>query len=94
MATTSIRVSKETHDQIKSLAEQQKKAMGDVIAEAIDHYREQRFWQDAQDAYGRLRNDPAAWAHYQDELREWDAVLMDGLENEAPYPQGAPIDES
>lgn len=33
----------------------------------------------------RLRADPVAWQAYQDEIAIWDATLMDGLEDNAPY---------
>ena len=36
------------------------------------------------EAYERLRNDPEAWAAYQAELKEWDAMPSPGLEDE-PY---------
>ena len=87
MASTSVRVSKETHDKIRDLAERTQKPMGDVIDTAIEQYRENQFWEETRRAYQRLREDPAAWNAYQNELKEWDATLLDGLENEPPYPK-------
>jgi len=37
--------------------------------------------------YARLRRDPAAWAEELEEQRLWDRTLMDGLEDEPPWPQ-------
>lgn len=84
-ATTSIRVSRETHEKLKEIAEKEQRSLGDVLDAAIAQYRERQFWQDAREAYTRLREDPEAWQAYRDELAEWDATLMDGLGAEEPY---------
>ena len=51
-----------------------------MLDAAIDHYRERQFWQESREAYSRIREDPDAWQAYKDELAEWDATLMDGLD--------------
>jgi predicted transcriptional regulator len=93
MVSTSVRISKRTHESLKELAEREHRSLGDVLDEAIAHYREAKFWQDTRDAYTRLREDPQEWQHFQDELAEWDATLMDGLEAEPPY-EDDPADAS
>jgi hypothetical protein len=80
MASTSVRISKRTHEALKDLAIREHRSLGDVLDEAIAQYRERQFWQDARKAYTRLREDPDAWQDYKDELAEWDATLMDGLD--------------
>lgn len=80
MASTSVRISKQTHDALKDLAAREHRSLGDVLDEAIAQYRERQFWQDTREAYTRLREDPDAWQAYKDELAEWDATLMDGLD--------------
>jgi predicted transcriptional regulator len=86
MASTSVRISKQTHETLKDLAAREHRSLGDVLDEAIMQYQESKFWQDTRDAYTRLREDPGAWREFQDELAEWDATLMDGLEAEPPPP--------
>lgn len=39
------------------------------------------------EAYARLREDPEAWAEVLRERAEWDCTLMDGLEDEPPWPK-------
>lgn len=88
MGSTSVRISKQTHETLKDLATRQHRSLGDVLDEAIAQYRERQFWQVAREAYTRLRENPDAWNAYKDELAEWDATLMDGLEAEEPYEDG------
>lgn len=83
--TTSIRVSRQTHEKLKEIADKEHRALGEIVDEAIAQYRERQFWQDARKAYTRLREDPDEWQAYKDELAAWDATLMDGLEGEEPY---------
>jgi hypothetical protein len=80
MASTSVRISKHTHEALKDIATREHRSLGDVLDEAIAQYRERQFWQDARMAYTRLREDPEAWQAYKDEMAEWDATLMDGLD--------------
>lgn len=55
-------------------------AFGGVSQEAalnrlIDEYEMRQ----AHAAYARLREEPAEWADYTQELRDWDAVAGDGI---------------
>jgi hypothetical protein len=85
MATTSIRISRATHDRLKDVARKEHSSLGGVIDDLLDRYEQQEFRRAVAESYARLRSDPEAWADYKRELEEWDAVLMDGLEDEPPY---------
>lgn len=85
MASTSIRIDRTTHQKIKDIAGRENKPIGEVVADAIHRYEDEQFWRNAHAGYQRLRGDPEAWKAYQNELRDWDVTLMDGLENEEPY---------
>lgn len=82
MPTTTIRVSKHIHEQLRALAQQTGTTMQEVISKAIEQYQEQLFWQRAHEGYARLRQDPDTWREELDERRLWDNTLMDGLEEE------------
>lgn len=82
MPTTTIRVSKKTHDQVRALAQQTGETMQEVISRAIEQYQEQLFWRQVNEAYARLRQNPTAWQEELEERRLWDNTLMDGLEEE------------
>ncbi|MGC4107943.1 MAG: hypothetical protein QM753_16590 [Thermomicrobiales bacterium] len=50
-----------------------------------DHLDREQFWLGVQEDLVRLKQDPAAWQGYQDELAFFDQSAGDGLENEPPY---------
>lgn len=59
-----------------------------LLDEAVEVLRRQRFLEQVNAAYARLRDDPDAWEEVAAERREWDATLADGLvaaEGRAPY---------
>jgi hypothetical protein len=91
-----VRVSAATHAKLVELAAAQNVSMTEILDRAVEAYRRQWFFETANEAYARLRNDPAAWADWQSELAAWDATLMDGLEDEPPFElteDGAPQEE-
>ena len=79
-ATTTIRVSTETRNVLRELAQSIGVPMQKVIEQAIDEYQRQHFLYAANTAYAQLREDAPEWNAYQDEQREWDVALNDGLE--------------
>lgn len=56
-----------------------------AVAESVKRPENEKFWEDAHKGYERLRADPVEWKAYTDELKEWDTLSSDGLENEEPY---------
>jgi len=55
--------------------------MQDVLEEAIAFYQREKFLEEANVAYARLREDPEAWDRELAERRISEATLMDGLAN-------------
>jgi hypothetical protein len=53
--------------------------MQSVLADAVEHYRREQFWDECSAACARLREDPEAWAEELKEREEWDTTLLDGL---------------
>lgn len=85
MATTSIRIDRTAHERLKQIAEKEHSSLSGVINELLDRYEQEEFRRAVHEGFRRLREDPEEWADYKRELQEWDAVLMDGLEDEPPY---------
>lgn len=84
MATT-IRVDDKAHATLLELAQEEHRPIRQVVEDAIEHYRREKFWKGVHEDYERLRADPVAWKEYQDEIRLLEGGSMDGLENEPPY---------
>jgi hypothetical protein len=62
--------------------------MADLLEEAVEALRRQRFLETVNAAYAALRADPRGWADVETERAAWDATLADGLEvaeGRAPY---------
>jgi hypothetical protein len=82
MTSTTIRISEKTHAVLRDLAAAEGKPMAELVAQAIEKYRRERFLAEVNAAYAALRANPQASAEFDEELRLWDATLMDGLEDE------------
>lgn len=85
MATTSVRVDPATHAMLRDISQQEEKSIGQVVTEAVEHYRKDKFWRELEEDYARLNADPDAWQDYQNELALWDSTSNDGLVGEEPY---------
>jgi predicted transcriptional regulator len=80
MGSTTIRVSDKTHRVLQELASAIGAPMSDVVDQALELYRRQRMFAQANAAYAALRADSIASAEWDAELAAWDATLADGLE--------------
>jgi len=81
MGSTTIRVSDKTHRVLQELAASIGAPMSDVVDQALELYRRQRMFAQANAAYAALRADPIASAEWDAEIAAWDATLADGLED-------------
>jgi len=84
MAVT-IRVDESVHTRLRALARSEQRSMGELIADAIDRYEREKFWDEVEASVERNQSDPDAWKEYQDEIRLLEGGSMDGLESEPPY---------
>jgi predicted transcriptional regulator len=78
---TTIKVSMETRDRLKRLADADQTTMDAELAMALDKVEDARFWQGVQDDYARLQADQEQWSDYVSELAEWDRTVSDGLDD-------------
>ena len=79
---TTIKVSMETRDRLKKLADEDHLTLDAELARTLDKAEEARFWAGVREDYARLHADPQEWADYVGELAEWDNTTGDGLGDE------------
>jgi len=79
MASTTVRVTEHTHEVLRELAKATGEPLQQVLEEAVEQYRRERFFADLHAAYERLAADQAAWQDEMTERAELDGTLADGL---------------
>jgi predicted DNA-binding protein len=77
-----IRISPRSKATLKEIAKREGKPMQAVLDEAIGHYQREKFLDEVNAAYARLRTDPKAWKEELAERQVWDRALRDGIEKE------------
>lgn len=82
MASTTVRISKETREILRELAEQVGQPIQKVLDNAVEAYRRQCILGQANAAYAALSADAEAWREEQSERQLWEGTLADGLEGE------------
>jgi len=80
--STNIRISPQSKATLRELAEYDGRPMQNVLDEAIEQYRRDRFFRELDESYARLQADPQVWQEELDERRLWDSTLADGLDGE------------
>jgi hypothetical protein len=80
MASTTVRVTERTHAVLRELAAVTGEPLQQVLEEAVERYRRERFFADLHAAYARLADDRAAWEEELEERAELDGTLADGLD--------------
>jgi hypothetical protein len=55
-----------------------------VLERAIDYYRRQQLFDEADAAYAALRSDPEGWQEELEERKLWEATLADDLAARCP----------
>ena len=77
-----VRVPSRTYAELRRLARDDDRPMSDLIADAVERYRRERFLAEANAAYDVLT--PAGKRRYRKALTEWDSTMTDGLSDEEP----------
>jgi hypothetical protein len=74
-----IRVRPETHETLKELASREQVSLTQLVERMTkDEWRRVRL-QECNEAFARLRRNPAAWSAYQEDRQELEATIGDGL---------------
>jgi hypothetical protein len=79
MSTTTIRISWETQEVLRSLAAREGTPMQEIL-EAIEAYRRKRLLEMGNQAYAALKKDPKGWEQELAERKLWENTLADGLD--------------
>lgn len=87
MATVSIRIPASAHAALRELADAEQSSIGEVLSQAVETYRREQLWRQAEAAYAKLHADPDAWAEWQQEVDLYDSTANDGLDA-YPYDTG------
>src|SRR4029453_16719232 len=77
-----IRISPKSKAALRALAKRAGKPMQTILDEAIDQYQREKFLDEVNAAYARLRADPKAWKEELAERQDWNGTLLDGLDSE------------
>ena len=80
MESQTVRISKDTHQTLRQLAEKAGTSMTAILEAAVKDYQRTKYWEEYDAGYAALKADPEKWADYQKEIGAWDVTLADGLE--------------
>lgn len=80
--TKMMRITQVTADNLTQLAEMSGMSKQSILERAVDAFLRDQFLKKANEDYARIKADPELWALELKEREEWDATLMDGLEDE------------
>ena len=81
MATSTVRISEKTHEDLREIAAETGQPMADILAKAIEDYRRKIFMEQFNAAYTAMRSNPKVWREELAERASWDSTLADGLED-------------
>ncbi len=76
-----IRVSNEMYLRLSEISRREQLPIGEVVANLVREREDREFFARLNEAALRLRADETAWKEFEDELNDWDATLLDGLED-------------
>jgi predicted transcriptional regulator len=80
MTSRTVRVNQETWEALHQLSKRRKEPMQSVLAHAVEGLRRQYILEETNAVYAELRANPKAWQEEEEERREWEATLADGLD--------------
>ena len=81
-ATATVRVEPDIRDRINELAAARGIKASQLLGQLVRAAEEDQLLADMNADFEALGQDPQARAAYEEELREWDATLLDGLVDE------------
>lgn len=81
MPSATVRISPRGHSILRQLSRSSDRPMPELLEEALEAYRRQRFLEAASSAYDLLEKNDKAWRDYRREIESLDATLDDGLKD-------------
>jgi predicted transcriptional regulator len=77
--STTIRISTKTHFLLQEMAREENQPIQKLVERMLAEYRKKRYWEKANTAYKKLKEDPEAWREELEERKAWEATLSDDL---------------
>jgi predicted transcriptional regulator len=70
-ASTTIRVTTDQRERLRSLAEQRQSSMTEALDAALESLKREQFYREMASAEAALRKDPKGWERYIEERDNW-----------------------
>jgi len=83
METTTVRLLKDTHLELRQIALKEGTSIQTVLENMVTEYRRRTMLEEGNRAYAALQRDSAAWKEEMAERKLWENTLADGLEDDA-----------
>ena len=80
--TVNVRVTRQTHQHLTTLAHEGGVSMQTVLDRAVEVYRRRAFLEGLNGDFATMRANPEAWAEETEERELWERTLADGLGQE------------
>ncbi|MFB6280100.1 MAG: hypothetical protein ABEK75_11400 [Salinibacter sp.] len=80
--STTIRIDRDVHAELKDIAEEEGLTLTDTLRKLVEQRRRDRLFDQADQAYRRLRKDADAWEEAEAERQEIEGTQADGLGDE------------
>lgn len=80
--STTIRIDRDVHAKLKAIAEEEQLTLTDTLRKLVEQHRRDRLFEQADRAYGQLRENEEAWSDVEDERKEIEGAQADGLGDE------------
>jgi hypothetical protein len=80
MASATVRIRQEAREKLRELARKEKQSMQSILESAIETYRRERFWREANEGYSRMQENPTMKAEWDKEQALLENALGDGLD--------------
>ena len=78
--TITVRIDDETNQVINDMSRTLSKTKKDILKDAVYQYRKIMFFKHVNDEYAELQNHEEKWEEEQQERKEWDATVGDGID--------------
>jgi hypothetical protein len=82
MSSTTVRISSRGLDLLRAISQLETLSQTAILEKALEEYRRNLFFAQANAAFEKLRADPVAWKEELEERKLWENTLMDGLKDE------------
>lgn len=80
MSTPAVQLSEASYRLLQELVTQTGQTPTQILAQALEAYRREVFFDQLNSGYAALRADPKVWAEVEEERRSMAGSLMDGLD--------------